>query len=115
LSAFCGALSAAAGAGAGIAFLRSGDRRIIAESINNTLSNLTGVICDGAKASCALKISSCLESSFFAAELAMAGNAISDRTGVIFGDVDETIAAIGRVGANGMKETDRVILGIMTN
>ena len=81
LSAFCGAVSAATGAGAAVAFLQTRDRDVVAQTINNSLSNLSGVICDGAKASCAYKISSCVESSFLASELAIEGPYDSRRLG----------------------------------
>ena len=114
LSAFCGAVSAATGAGAGITYLKKGTKRQIQDTIKNSLANLSGVICDGAKASCAYKIASSVDSAMLASELAMKGLVVQGGTGVIFDNVDETIEAIGKIGKIGMKETDEVILDIMT-
>lgn len=115
LSAFCGAVSAATAAGAGITYLKDGSERQIQDTINNSLANLSGVICDGAKASCAYKIASSVDSAILASELAMKGLVVEDGTGVIFNDVDKTIEAIGKIGKIGMEKTDEVILDIMTS
>lgn len=114
LSAFCGAVSAATGAGAGITYLKKGTKKQIVDTINNSLANLSGVICDGAKASCAYKIASSVDSAILASELAMMGQVVKGGSGVIFDDVDKTIEAIGKVGKLGMEITDKVILDIMT-
>lgn len=115
LSAFCGAVSAATAAGAGITYLKNGTKRQIQDTINNSLANLSGVICDGAKASCAYKIASSVDSAILASELAMRGQVVEDGSGVIFSNVDKTIEAIGKIGKIGMKKTDEVILDIMTS
>ena len=115
LSAFCGAVSAATAAGAGVTYLKNGSKRQIQDTINNSLANLSGVICDGAKASCAYKIASSVDSAILASELAMKGLVVEDGTGVIFNDVDKTIEAIGKIGKIGMEKTDEVILDIMTS
>lgn len=115
LSAFCGAVSAATAAGAGITYLKNGTKRQIQDTINNSLANLSGVICDGAKASCAYKIASSVDSAILASELAIRGQVVEDGSGVIFSNVDKTIEAIGKIGKIGMKKTDEVILDIMTS
>jgi len=114
LSAYCGAVSAACGSGAGIAFLRGGGYREICDTITNTLGNVGGIVCDGAKPSCAAKIASAVDAAILAQDLAFEGSAFGDREGLVSEDVERTIDNIGTVGREGMRETDRVILRIMT-
>lgn len=111
LSAFCGAVSAATAVSGAITYLRGGNASQIEDSIKNSLSNLSGVICDGAKPSCAYKIYSSLDSAFFAAELAL--NGIVAEGGIISNDIEKTIASVGKIAKDGMKTTDEVILDIM--
>ncbi|MFA5527765.1 MAG: L-serine ammonia-lyase, iron-sulfur-dependent, subunit alpha, partial [Peptostreptococcales bacterium] len=113
LSAFCGAVSAATGAGAAITYILTRDKKMVENTIKNALSNLTGVICDGAKPSCAYKVESSLHSAFLASELAIAGNVAE--AGIIFDDIEKTIDAVGKLGKEGMKCTDEVILNIMVD
>lgn len=113
LSAFCGAVSAATAVSGAITYLKDGNRKQIEDSIKNSLSNLPGVICDGAKPSCAYKIYSSLDSAFLASELALNGIVAEGGCGIIFDDIEKTIAAVGTVGKDGMKNTDEVILDIM--
>lgn len=115
LSAFCGAVCAAAGAGAGIAYLRGGGYREISAAITMTLASVGGMICDGAKSSCALKIAAAVDTALFAVDLAMAGQGLSPGEGIVEGDVESTIENIGKIGKDGMKVTDQKILDIMLN
>lgn len=115
LSAYCGAVSAACGSGAGIAFLRGGGYRQISDTIANTLGNVGGIVCDGAKPSCAAKIASAVDAAVLAQDMAFEGKAFGDGEGLVSEDVERTIENIGTVGREGMRETDRVILRIMTS
>ncbi len=115
LSAYCGAVSAACGSGAGIAFLRGGGYREISDTIANTLGNVGGIVCDGAKPSCAAKIASAVEAAVLAQDMAFEGKAFADGEGLVSEDVERTIENVGTVGREGMRETDRVILRIMTS
>ena len=114
LSAYCGVMCAAAGVGGSIAFLIGGDYRTVASSIINTLGNVSGVICDGAKASCAMKIATGVYAAFDAATLAFYHNFLHGGDGIIGKDVETTIKNIGELAQKGMNETDEVILRIMT-
>lgn len=114
LSAFCGAVCAAVGAVCGIAFLHGADEAILGKVINNTLCNVGGIVCDGAKPSCAAKIAA-------AVNAGLLGWAIAQRSGYAFGagqgiasdDAEQTIANVGRMGRDGMRQTDTEILHIM--
>lgn len=114
LSAYCGAVSAGAGAGAGIAYLRGGDYREIAHTIVNTLAITSGIICDGAKASCAAKIATAVDAGILGYDMFLEGQQFYGGDGVISVGVENTIRNIGRLGREGMKETDKEILYIMT-
>lgn len=111
LSAFCGAVSAATAVSGAITYLRGGNGRQIEAAIKNSLSNLSGVICDGAKPSCAYKVYSSLDSAFLAADLALKG--VVAEGGIISDDIEKTILAVGKIAKDGMKTTDEVILDIM--
>jgi L-cysteine desulfidase len=113
LSAFCGAVSAATAVSGAITYLKGGNKEQIENSIKNSFSNLSGVICDGAKPSCAYKIYSSLDSAFLASELALNSIVAEGGCGIIFDDIEETISAVGSVAKDGMKNTDEVILKIM--
>lgn len=113
LSAFCGAVSAAAGAGAGIAYLINLDIAGIAGVVSNTLAVASGILCDGAKASCAGKIALALQAMELALKMAEQGYAYSEGDGIVGCSVDETIKNIGIVVSVGMRETDEEILNIM--
>lgn len=110
LSAYCGAVSAAAASVAGIAFMDDAPQEVIAETIINSLATSAGVVCDGAKPSCAAKIALALRTSYIAYEQAKEGRSFSVGDGLVASDVDATIRSIGRVAREGMAETDRVIL-----
>lgn len=113
LSAFCGAVSAAAGAGAGIAFLSGADMRVIDHTIINTLGNVSGIVCDGAKASCAAKIASSIDAAYMGYRLARGGHVYKPGEGLTKDDVESTIEAIVKLGRDGMKQTNRELLHIM--
>ena len=113
LSAFCGAVSAACASGAGITYLSGGSIEQIKMTITNTLANVAGIVCDGAKPSCAAKIASSLDGAMMAHHLAMVDKAYEANTGILKKDIEATIAAIGRLGKYGMYETDKEILNIM--
>ncbi len=113
LSAYCGAVSAAAGAGAGITYLKGGDEKQIGLTLVNTIANVGGIVCDGAKASCAAKISSAVEAAIMAHSLSMHNRAFLPGEGFVQEDVEDTIKSIGHIGRVGMKETDTEILNIM--
>lgn len=113
LSAFCGAVSASCAAGAAITYLAGGDLEQIKATIDNTLANIPGIICDGAKASCAAKIAASLDAAMLAHNLAMAGKSYGAHNGILREDADETISCVGRIGKEGMRQTDREIIQLM--
>lgn len=114
LSAYCGAVSAAAGASAGIAFLYTHDIETISNSISNTLASVGGIVCDGAKASCAAKISSALDAAIMGFELTDDVNkSFHSGDGLVKDNVEKTIETFGKVGKDGMRETDIEILHLM--
>lgn len=113
LSAFCGVVCAACGAGAAIAWMRGGTREQIGATVVNTLGNVGGIVCDGAKASCAAKISAAVDAAILGCDMALANRGFRAGEGVVQDTVEETIAAMGYVGRVGMKDTDVEILNIM--
>ena len=113
LSAFCGAVSASCAVGAAITYIGGGDLEAIRRTIENTLANIPGIICDGAKISCAAKIAAGLDAAFLAHHLSMNGKAYAPYTGILRKSAEETISCVGMIGKEGMKETDREILQIM--
>lgn len=113
LSAFCGAVSAGVGAAAGIAFLHNGGYEEISHTIVNALAILSGMTCDGAKASCAAKIAAAIDAGYFGYQLYLRGNQFYAGDGIITKGVEHTIKNVGRLAREGMKETDREILNIM--
>ncbi len=114
LSAFCGVICASAGVSGALAYLMGGDERVIGASITNTLGNISGVICDGAKASCAMKIATGVYSAFDAVSLSLNTKTLDFGDGIIGENVEETIRNIGELAQSGMQQTDEVILAIMT-
>lgn len=114
LSAFCGVVCAACGAGAAICWLRGGTREQIGATVVNTLGNVGGIVCDGAKASCAAKISAAIDAAILGCDMALAGRGFRAGEGIVQDTVEETIASMGYVGRVGMKDTDVEILKIMT-
>ena len=115
LSAYCGAVCAATGSAAAIAYLDGCDYQCISDTIINSLANVSGMVCDGAKSSCAAKISSALEGALLGYELARRGRRFLDGEGIVDEDVEQTIRNIGRMASDGMKATDDEILDIMIN
>ena len=113
LSAFCGAVSAACAAGAAITYMVGGSITQIKDTIDNTLADIPGIICDGAKASCAAKISSALDAALFAHALAMKGKAYESNTGILQSETGKTISCVGHIGRVGMQPTDQEIVKIM--
>ena len=113
LSAYCGATSAACGAACGIAFLMDATYEEICQTIVNTICNIGGMVCDGAKPSCAAKIASAVDAGINAYLMAKDGLGFSEGEGLAEGDIEKTIQNLGRVGKEGMKETDEEILKIM--
>lgn len=113
LSAFCGAVSASCAAGAAITYMMGGTIQQIKDTIDNTLADIPGIICDGAKASCAAKIASALDAALLAHSLAMEGRAYEANTGILQDDAGETIGCVGYIGKVGMKQTDAEIVKMM--
>ncbi len=113
LSAFCGAVSASCAAGAAITYISGGTVKQIKDTIDNTLADIPGIICDGAKSSCAAKIASALDAALFAHVLAMKGKVYQANTGIIQSDAGKTIRSVGHIGKVGMKQTDSEIVKMM--
>lgn len=113
LSAFCGAVSAGAGAGAGIAYLLDGSYDVIKHTIVNALGNVSGIVCDGAKASCAAKIASAVEAGILGYYMYKNGQQFYRDDGIVGHGVEATIQNVGRLGKLGMKHTNEEIIKIM--
>jgi len=113
LSAYCGAVSAGCGAGAGIAWLHGGRFEEVAHTIVNALATVSGIICDGAKPSCAAKIASSVEAGILGFYMFEKGQQFYGGDGIVSKGVENTINNIGRLGREGMRETDREIIRIM--
>jgi L-cysteine desulfidase len=113
LSAYCGAVTAGAGAGCGIAYLLGGDERDIAHTIVNTLAITSGIVCDGAKSSCAAKIATAVETGIFGYEMFKYGQQFYAGDGMVVKGVDANVEAVGRLGREGMRETNREIIAMM--
>lgn len=114
LSALCGCVVASTGASAGITYLMGGQYNEVCSAIKDMVATLTGMICDGAKPSCALKISSAVTTAMTSAMLAMNGKCVASTEGIISDDVDRTIHNLTSIGREAMNETDRLVLKIMT-
>lgn len=115
LSAYCGAVAAGAGAGAGIAYLYGGGYEEIAHTLVNALAIDSGLICDGAKASCAAKIATAVENGILGFNLYRSGNQFLGGDGIVKKGVENTIESISRLAKEGMRDTDKEILNIMLN
>lgn len=113
LSAYCGAVSAGTAAACGIAYLNGADYDTIGRTIINSLGNVGGIVCDGAKASCAAKIASAVEAGIMGYEMARRGQCYPFGEGLVEGDYEQTIRNIGYMGKVGMKPTDVTILNLM--
>ncbi|MBO4879579.1 MAG: serine dehydratase subunit alpha family protein [Clostridia bacterium] len=114
LSAFCGAISAGCGAAAGIAFLMGGGYDEIAHTLVNSLAIISGVVCDGAKASCAGKIAAAVNAGLLGYSIYKCGSQFYAGDGIVSKGVENTIKNVGRLGSDGMRETDKEIIRIMT-
>ncbi|MGL5433907.1 MAG: serine dehydratase subunit alpha family protein [Lachnospiraceae bacterium] len=113
LSAFCGAVTAACGSGAAITYMSGGSYRQICQTISNVIANVGGIVCDGAKSSCAAKIASSVDAAIMAHHLSMKGLAFRPGEGIVQENIEDTIRSIGHIGRVGMKNTDIEILNIM--
>ena len=113
LSALCGCVIASTGAACGLIYLRGGSYEQMCYSIKNMIGNITGMVCDGAKEGCAMKVASGVSSALQSAVLAMGGICISPEDGIIEEDIEKTIRNLGRIGSVGMQSTDNMILDIM--
>ena len=113
LSAFCGAVSAACGAGAAVTYMSGGSYEEIGGTITNTLANVGGIVCDGAKSSCAAKIASSVHAALLAHYMSTSQKEFLGGEGFVESDVEKTIRNMGYIGRIGMKETDREILNVM--
>lgn len=114
LSAYCGAVSAGCAAGAGIAYLHGGGLREVAHTLVNSLAIVSGMICDGAKASCAAKISAAVDAGVMGFNMFRCNQQFRGGDGIVTKGVENTIENIGRIGRLGMRETDKEIIRIMT-
>ena len=113
LSALCGCVIASTGSSCGLVYLRGGDYEQICAAIKNMIGNITGMVCDGAKVGCAMKVASGVSSALQSAVLAREGICISEHDGIIEKDIEKTIQNLGRIGSIGMQNTDNMILDIM--
>ncbi len=113
LSALCGCVIASTGSACGLVYLRGGDYGQICAAIKNMIGNITGMVCDGAKVGCAMKVASGVSSALQSAVLAREGICISEHDGIIEKDIEKTIQNLGRIGSVGMQNTDNMILDIM--
>lgn len=115
LSAYCGAVSAGCAAGCGIAYLQGGDYRAIAHTLVNSLAIVSGIICDGAKSSCAAKIASSVEAGILGFHMYQNGQQFRGGEGIVTTGVEATIRNVGQLGREGMRQTDKEIVKIMLN
>ncbi|MBO4671857.1 MAG: serine dehydratase subunit alpha family protein [Bacteroidales bacterium] len=115
LSALCGCVVASTGSSCGLTYLMGGGYEQVAASVKNMIANLAGMVCDGAKPSCALKVSSGVSTAVLSAMLAVQNHSVSCVEGLIEDDVDRCIHNLTRLGSLGMRETDKMVLEIMTN
>ena len=113
LSALCGCVIASTGAACGLVYLRGGDYEQVCSAIKNMVGNITGMVCDGAKVGCAMKVASGVSCELQSAVLAREGICISEHDGIIEKDIEKTIQNLGRIGSVGMQNTDNMILDIM--
>lgn len=113
LSAYCGAVSAAAGAGAGIAYLHGGNYADVIHTIVNGLAIVSGIVCDGAKASCAAKIASSIDAAILGYHMYQNGQEFKSGDGIVMNGIEATIKSVGHLGKEGMKETNKEIIKLM--
>ena len=115
LSPLCGCVIASTGASCGITYLMGGTYKQITYAAKNMVANITGMICDGAKPSCALKIASGVSTATLSALMAIEDTTVTDQEGIIDDDIDITIENLALIGTKGMNETDQIVLDILTN
>ena len=115
LSALCGCVVAATGSSCGITWLMGGNYNQVAFAVQNKIANLTGMICDGAKPSCALKVTTGVSTAVLSAMMAMEDRCVTSVEGIIDEDVDQSIRNLTRIGSQAMNETDKMVLDIMTH
>lgn len=115
LSALCGCVVAATGSSCGITYLMGGDYPQVVAAVKNMIANLTGMICDGAKPSCSMKLTSGVSTAVLSAMMALDGRCVTPVEGIIEEDVDRCIRNLTTIGRDGMNETDRLVLEIMTH
>lgn len=115
LSALCGCVVAATGSSCGITWLMGGNYNQVSYAVQNMIANLTGMICDGAKPSCALKVTTGVSTAVLSAVMAMEDRCVTSVEGIIDEDVDQSIRNLTRIGSQAMNETDRMVLEIMTH
>ena len=115
LSALCGCVVASTGSSCGIASLMGGGYNEVAMAVKNMVANLTGVICDGAKPSCSLKLATAVSTALLSAVMAMEHRCVTSLEGIVDDDVDKSIRNLTSIGSQGMQHTDKMILSIMTN
>lgn len=113
LSAYCGAISAGCGAGAGIAYLHGGRHEAVAHTVVNSVAILSGTICDGAKPSCAAKIAAAVDAGILGYNMYLENQQFFGGDGIVTKGADKTVSNVGRLAREGMRETDRTILEIM--
>ena len=113
LSALCGCVIASTGSSCGLVYLRGGDYNQVCSAIKNMIGNITGMVCDGAKVGCAMKVASGVSCALQSAVLAREGMCISEHDGIIEKDIEKTIQNLGKIGSVGMQLTDNMILDIM--
>jgi L-cysteine desulfidase len=114
LSAYCGAVSAGCGSGCGIAYLKGGDYKIISHTLVNSIAIVSGMICDGAKASCAAKIAASVDAGILGYYMYVNGQQFYGGDGIVKKGVENTIINVGRLAKEGMQETDREIIKLMS-
>lgn len=115
LSALCGCVVAATGSSCGITWLMGGTYEQVSYAVQNMIANLTGMICDGAKPSCALKVTTGVSTAVLSAIMAMENRCVTSVEGIIDEDVDQSIRNLTKIGSKGMNETDKLVLEIMTS
>lgn len=115
LSAYCGAVTAGSGAGAGIVYLLGGSFQDVCNTVSNALAISSGIICDGAKASCAAKIAVSIDSAMLGFDLNQCDNEFEAGDGIVMEDVDLTISGVGKIGKEGMRHTNDTIIQLMIN
>lgn len=115
LSAYCGVVSAGAAAAAGIAWLHGGGQDVINQTLINSLGSVSGIICDGAKPACASKIAASVEAGILGFYMAKGGHHFKGGEGIVKDDIESTIANVAKLGHDGMRETDKIIINMMLN